>query len=267
MKLLTCILTANDCYKAKQTIKPQGVMVHSTGANNPNLKRYVQPVADTPGKTELLTRLGANANSNHWNRSGPDVCVHGFIGKLADGSVAAVQTLPWDRRGWHAGRGTSGRSANDTHISFEICEDSLTDPAYFKQAYQTAVELTAMLCGEYGLDPLADGVVICHQEGYRRGVASNHGDVLHWFPRHGKSMDDFRADVAAALAPKPEPEKEEEEDDMTYYKNLDDVPSYYQAAVKKALNAGALNGTGSGLNVSEDLCRTLTILDRMGKLD
>ena len=43
---------------------------------------------------------------------------------------------------------------------------------------------------------MADGVVICHQEGYRRGIASNHGDVLHWFPKFGKTMDDFRADVA-----------------------------------------------------------------------
>ena len=56
-----------------------------------------------------------------------------------------------------------------------------------------------MLCKEYGLDPLADGVVICHQEGCRRGVASNHGGVLHWLSKHGKSMDDFRADVSAEM--------------------------------------------------------------------
>ena len=65
--------------------------------------------------------------------------------------------------------------------------------------YREAVELTARLCKEYGLDPLADGVVICHAEGYQRGVASNHGDVLHWFPRFGKTMDDFRADVAQIM--------------------------------------------------------------------
>ena len=52
------------------------------------------------------------------------------------------------------------------------------------------------------------------------------------------------------------------------YKTLDDVPGYYRAAVDKAVDAGALNGTGNGdLNVSEDLCRTLTVLDRLGKLD
>ena len=197
MKLLECILTDNDCYKTKRTINPQGVMVHSTGADNPMLRRYVQPVGGTPGREDLLAALGANPNGNHWNRPGLDVCVHGFVGKLADGSIAAVQTLPWEHRGWHAGDGTSGKSANDTHISFEICEDDLTGGEYFAQIYRAAVELTAMLCRRYGLDPLADGVVICHSEGYRRGVASGHADVEHWFPRFGKSMDNFRRDVAA----------------------------------------------------------------------
>ncbi len=173
MNLLTCIFTENRCYKTGATIKPKGVMVHSTGANNPNLRRYVQPVSTTPDRAGLLARLGTNPNGNHWNRAGLSVCVHGFIGKLADGSVAAVQTLPWDRRGWHAGNGSSGRSANDTHISFEICEDGLDDPDYFARAYREAVELTAMLCKQYGLDPLADGVVISHREGCatRRGTA------------------------------------------------------------------------------------------------
>ena len=262
MKLLKCILTENDCYKTKRTISPKGVMVHSTGADNPNLRRYVQPAASTPGREELLAALGTNSNGNHWNRPGLNVCVHGFIGRLADGSAAAVQTLPWTHRGWHAGTGTSGRSANDTHISFEMCEDGLSDPVYFRQAYQTAAQLTAMLCRQYGLDPLADGVVICHQDGYRRGVASNHGDIYNWFPRFGLNMNDFRAEVVRVM------NGESEEDDMVYFKNLTDVPEYYRDAVEKAVDKGALNGTGSGeLNVSEDLCRTLTVLDRLGKLD
>ncbi len=66
--------------------------------------------------------------------------------------------------------------------------------------------------------------------------------------------------------PDPEPNGKED-DDMTYYKTINDVPDYYRAAVDKAVKAGALNGTGDGLNVSEDLCRTLTVLDRLGKLD
>lgn len=198
MNLRKLLLTKNECYKIGRTITPKGVMVHSTGANNPDLKRYVGP---DDGK------LGVNKNNNHWNQfrpGGRQVCVHAFIGKLKDGSVATYQTLPWNYRGWHCGSGKKG-SAKDSHIGFEICEDALADKTYFEKVYREAVELTAYLCRKYSLDPLADGVVICHREGHKRGIASNHGDVLHWFPKFGKDMDDFRADVAAELGQKKAP--------------------------------------------------------------
>ena len=204
MRLIKCILTANDCYKAGRTITPKGIMVHSTGANNPAVARYVQPVDTQADAASLYTVLGTNRNKNDWNNPGLDVCVHAFVGKLADGGVGSVQTLPWNHRGWHAGTGTSGGSANNTHIAFEICEDALTDAAYFGKVYQEAVELTAMLCKTYDLNPLADGVVICHSEGYQRGVASNHADVMHWFPKHGKNMDTFRQDVSKAMGGAPQ---------------------------------------------------------------
>ena len=186
MNLHKLIFTNCDAYKAGRKITPKGIMVHSTGANNPTLRRYVGPDDGL---------LGENAYNNHWNMPGVGASVHAFIGKLADGSIATYQVLPWDCRAGHC-----AKAANNTHIAFEICEDGLTDAVYFKKVYQEAVELTAMLCKEYKLDPMADGVVICHSEGYKRGIASNHGDVMHWFPKHGKSMDTFRADVKALLA-------------------------------------------------------------------
>ena len=198
MNLIRCYLTANDCYKAGRTINPKGVMVHSTGANNPLVARYVQPSDNDPNRASLQATIGGNRNANDWNNPGLDVCTHAFIGKLADGSVGTVQTLPWNHQGWHAGYGKKG-SANNTHIAFEICEDALKSSAYFRKVYQEAVELTAMLCKTYDLNPLADGVVICHSEGYQRGVASNHADVMHWFPKFGKSMDTFRTDVSKAM--------------------------------------------------------------------
>ena len=188
MNLHKCILTNNDCYKRGRTIRPKGVMVHSTGANNPRLSRYVAPNDGLLGEPAL----------RHWNQSGTTACPHAFIGRLADGSVAAYQTLPWTMRGWHCGKGAKG-SGNDTHISFEICDDGLQDASYFGAVYREAVELTAHLCEVFDLDPLEDGVVICHAEGHKRGIASNHGDVLHWFPLFGKDMDDFRADVAREM--------------------------------------------------------------------
>lgn len=204
MNIIKCLFTKNDCYKAGQTMKPRGVMVHSTAANNTSIARYVQPASDDPNRAALLDKLGGNRYGNHWNQSRAEynakfdtnwsACVHAFVGKLADGTVDAVQTMPWDRVAWHC-----ADDANYTHISFEICEDDLSSATYFSQVYAKAVELTAMLCKDYNMDPLADGVVICHSEGYQRGIANNHADVMHWFPKFGKSMDTFRADVAKAM--------------------------------------------------------------------
>ena len=214
MNLNKLILTENACYKAGRKITVKGIMVHSTGANNPWLKRYVGP---DDGK------LGKNQYNNHWNTyhpGGREVCVHGFIGKLADGTIATYQTLPWDHRGWHA-----GGSANNTHIGFEICEDDLTDGAYFAKVYKEAVELCAYLCKQYGL---TEKNIICHSEGYKQGIASNHGDVMHWFPKHGKSMDTFRAAVKALLdadTDKDEP-AQEETPVVTYPKKL--TSGYYR---------------------------------------
>ena len=50
-----------------------------------------------------------------------------------------------------------------------------------------------------------------------KGIASNHSDVMHWFPRHGESMDTFRAAVKAGLAEKPETEMPAG-DDKKYYR-------------------------------------------------
>lgn len=79
MNLHKCIFTENACYKAGKKIKPRGIMVHSTGANNPWLNRYVAPDDGL---------LGKNRYGNHWNQPmSRKVCVHAFIGKLADGTI------------------------------------------------------------------------------------------------------------------------------------------------------------------------------------
>ena len=232
MRLIQCILTENDCYKTNQWIKPKGVCLHSTGANNPTLKRYVQPLETDEDYDQLIELLGYNRNQNDWNRPGTNACVHGFIGKLADGSIATAQTLPWNMRGWHAGSGTTRPSANNTHISFEICEDDLTDPDYFQKVYKEAVELTAHLCTLYDLDPLEPEVVICHHEGAELGMASNHADVEHWFPKFGKSMDDFRQDVYNTM---------KEDEDM----NIDNLTDEQLLTLHKRMKAVVAKQPGS----------------------
>lgn len=253
------IMENSACYKAGRTITPTGIMVHSTG---------------TPGAM-------ADQIRSAWDNAQATAAVHAVI----DDSQT-LQTLPWTCRGWHAGTGTSGNSANNTHVAFEICEPSecrllpvewvplyrgaegmpswavkrwqqelqrmglytgeidgsfgpatetatkaaqaalgLTqdgscgpatlaaaaaqpgslmayDPTetedYFAAVWDRAVALCAKLCQDYGLDPETDDI-LCHAEGYRAGIASNHADVEHWFPKHGKTMDDFRAAVREVL--------------------------------------------------------------------
>ena len=177
------ILTQNNCYKANNTITPKGIMVHSTA---------------TPGAT-------ANTFIKIWNKPGVSACVHAFID-----DTGIYQTLPWNWRGWHAASGKKG-SANNTHISFEICEpggfkyssgatmvgyDVKKNEEYFNNVYQKAVELCAYLCKKYNL---TEKDIICHSEGCAKGIASNHADVMHWFPKHNKNMDIFRNDVKTLL--------------------------------------------------------------------
>lgn len=259
MNLHKLLLTKNACYKAGRTISPKGIMVHSTGANNPWLNRYVGPDDGL---------LGKNQAGNHWNQNMPggrQVCVHAFIGKLADGKVATYQTLPWNHRGWHA-----GGSANNTHIGFEICEDDLTDATYFNAVYKEAVELCIYLCKQYNL---TEKDIICHSEGYKLGIASNHGDVMHWFPKHGKSMDTFRVAVKAALV-------EQEDENMTQdtfnklmsawqdqndplFRTLDDVPAYWKDDASALVKAGAIRGDGvNPLGIRASALKTAIISKR-----
>ena len=94
-KPLVCMQTQSSCYKGTSKMDVKGVLWHSTGANNPNLKRYIQPSdkkpsADTYDTAEWLKVLGKNSNKNDLNHSKQSIGMNGWIGKLADGTVAAV---------------------------------------------------------------------------------------------------------------------------------------------------------------------------------
>ena len=180
------ILTKNDCYKAGVKIKPTGIVVHSTGCNNPTLRRYVAPDNGYIGK---------NAYNNDWNRSGLDVCVHAFIGQDKNGAVKTVQTLPFDMKCWGVGVGSKG-SYNASHIQFEMCEDGQKDKAYCVAVYNKAVEFCAYLCKTYGI-PVKN--IVGHYEAHQQGYGSDHSDPSNWWKYHGLTMDGFRAAVTKAL--------------------------------------------------------------------
>lgn len=203
---LQCMMTNSTCYKSTRQMNVVGVLWHSTGANNPTLKRYVQPSENDANYAKLMALLGKNTGGNDWNHISVEAGLNCWIGKLADGTVTTVQTMPWNYRPWGCGSGSKG-SCNNGWIQFEICEDGLNDATYFNAVYKEACEITAYLCKKFGIDPFGtvsyNGIqvptILCHADSYRYGLGSNHGDVLHWFPKYGKSMETVRNDVAALM--------------------------------------------------------------------
>ena len=213
-KPLECMMTQSTCYKGTEPMKVLGVLWHSTGANNPNLKRYVQPDDKASNRSALLAKLGTNSYKNDWNHIKIEVGLNAWIGKFADGTVGAVQTMPWNYRPWGCGSGSKG-SCNNGWIQFEICEDDLTDKSYFNKVYEEAAQLTAYLCKMYNIDPngsvTINGVkvptILCHADSHALGFGSGHSDVNHWFPKFGKSMATARARVAEIIGSSTQPTK------------------------------------------------------------
>ena len=185
MKIIDSIMTRNPCYRAGQKIAVKGLMLHSVGCPQPNAQAFIR---------------------NWDNESFGSACVHGFI----DGNSGDIyQTLPWDHRGWHC-----GGAGNNTHIGVEMCEpgciayrtgstfvvyDRAAAITVTRRTYNSAVELFAMLCTKFGLDPRRD--IVSHREGYLQGIATNHGDPEHLWRGLGLeyTMNGFRSDVAAKM--------------------------------------------------------------------
>ena len=253
-KPLQCMMTQSTCYQGTYRFTPRGILWHSTGANNPWIKRYVQPDDNAPNRQELLNIIGRNEYGNDWNHVYVEAGLNCWIGKLQDGTVSTVQTMPWDYRPWGCGSGWRG-SLNNTHIQFEVCEDGLYDKDYAEKCYWEACEITAYLCKMYGIDPLGsfvyNGVTVPnitdHVGSYYLGMGSQHGDVQHWFPRIiGKNMDSVRADVGYILnqdkpqptpTPTPEPTPEPDPTPTPPPKNHPDKPNPEPIPVEDWKNA------------------------------
>lgn len=112
---VSCVMKNSTCYKKTKTMTIQGILWHSTGANNPNLKRYVQPDDNNKNKAYLLTLLGTNTSGTDYNHKEYQSGLNAFIGKTAVGNTTTIQTMPWDYRPWGCGSGLKG-SLNDGWI-------------------------------------------------------------------------------------------------------------------------------------------------------
>ncbi len=180
-------LEKNSCFTSPTIIKPEYVIVHSTGVGYKS-------------KDSLFSS---------WNK--PDkLSVHGMVD-----DKGSLHTLPLDFLAWHV-----GKKGNAKTVGFEICEPksiAYADKAHtridtaiynpsnvdvrfdFEKRYQNAVQLAVYFCKSLGLS--ADKI-LSHREACKKGIASNHADVEHWFSLFSKDMDTFREDVEKKLQKK-----------------------------------------------------------------
>ena len=162
----------------------------------------------------------AEAIRQSMNQYSPPGIVHAVVDAEKEGYV--VELLPDDNVAWaDAGYG------NRHSYTFEIAESdsmkyrpnsaeyTVTDEQRFladiRRGYRNAAAFAAQKCVQLGLNPLGrlqNGlyVLYSHDEGRRAGVSSGHVDPTHIWGRIQKTMDDFRAEVAAAMKAGEEPE-------------------------------------------------------------
>lgn len=175
----------SQCYKTAKKMNglPTGIVIHSTGAANPNLGRWVYR-----GRNE---NIQINPNVNYFGgKYNPDVVPHAVAGQCVDGTIAIAQILPYNVMCWGCGSGKNG-SYNRDHIQIEIAEDYDNSPFYFTNIISVVTEWCADLVLEFGIE-IDD--IVGHAEAHKAGYASNHGDPEPYFNRccRGFTMDDFR---------------------------------------------------------------------------
>ena len=240
--------TENGAYKAGRNITVTGSVNHSIGCAQPSAE-VIYKNMNTPGAG--------------WG-------VAAILGDFHKGPGRIIVALPLKpaRRNWGVGPGRVG-SYNNTRVQWEICEpsghtyaggtmigyDAEKNAEYFRRMWSLLVKWNVYICVEYGLTA-AD---ICdHAEAHAAGMGSNHGDIGHWLPKHGKSMNDLRAEVDAILNDKEEDildmskeelkaliretVKEIIDEENPIIKDLADVPSYWKEIAAKLLETGAVNG-------------------------
>lgn len=238
MQIIQAFVTQNPLYQQYTRIPVRKLVLHSVGCP--------QPSAAVFARQWQTARYFAHAVLQ------------------ADGTV--YQVVPWDCRLMHVG------AANAYSIGVEmtepdciryiggatfVCSDWERAIAQVTGTYNTAVELFAWLCTQFGLDPRSD--IISHAEASAAGIGTDHVDPEHLWRQLGAgyTMDGFRRDVAEAMN---ENTDEEDEESMVRYNNLEEVPSWAQGTVRALMDAGALQGDEHGnLDLSLDMVRGMVI--------
>lgn len=141
---------------------PVGMVVHETA---------------TPNATDENEVKYYNSGNRHAD-------VHGFIDY-----DSITQTAPWNER-----VNGAGPSANSRFIQIELCH--FDDPSKFQEIWDRGVWLFAwVFVNILKMATVTKDNLMGHNEISEKWHETNHTDPYGFFADHGKTVDDFRADV------------------------------------------------------------------------
>lgn len=190
----------------------------------------------------------AEGNCKYFSAAGRNASAHYFVDDRE-----TWRSVRDKDRAWHCGGKVyyHPKCRNSNALGIELCSRKDKSGAYYfkPETIARAVALTRAKMAEYGIPP--------------------EHVVRHYDVTHKMCPAPFVQDAAAWQAFKTA--LTTQEDNMaTYqyyteiYPTINDAPDWARATLKKIMDKKALKGDGNGnINVSEDFCRTMVVLDRL----
>lgn len=211
--------------RSYQKLSPMGIVLHETA---------------TPGAT-------AQNEFDYFNSAERGASAHAFVDWKE-----VIQCVPYEEVAWHA-----GPTANGRYIGIELCH--ATTKEQFDRTWDRAVSLFANLFRQYDLGEVSVDTLLSHAEVSARWRETNHTDPIDYFRKFGKTVNEFRDAVSAAL---------KGEGEMIYNYVDENMPAWARPTIQKLLDKGYLVGNEKGeLELNDTMLKLLVIQDRAGLYD
>lgn len=144
------------------------------------------------------------------------------------------------------------QTRNGSYLKYNVANNK----KYFEDVYEKCILLADYVLDNLDSTNVSKTTVLSHAEGYKQGIASNHADIGHWWPEHGKTMDNFRADL----------QEYRNTGKLPFSSNLENsgVSEWAKEAWNKAVGKEIMDGTNPQNAVTREMLAV--ILDKLNLL-